>query len=429
MLKFTLLPAVMCSVMACGQSPQKADAQTAVIPSNTVNTAAMVTATVAGGLDWPCYRGPQKNGISAETGINKNWSAKPPKKLWQVSLSDGGYSGPSVSNGMVFIIDHQGSQDIVRALSLATGQQVWQYAYEDTDSANYGFARSTPTVDGDKVYTMSRLGVLNCLDFKTGKPIWTRDVVKDFGGERPGWDLAGSPLIDGKAVVVAAGGQKASVVALDKTTGQTIWQGGGSSVPGYSSAVIATINGTRQYVITVAKGIIGVDTASGNLLWGAQWQNQCDVLASNVIVIGNSVFVACGYGKGCAMFEISGSNANMLWQSKDMQPHFSSPILSGGYIYGNSDPGNLVCIDPKSGQTMWKQPGFEKGGVVGVDGTIIAMNGSQGDVIMASLSPNGYKELGRMNSPLGGQSWTAPIVAQGKLIIRNTKTLACYDLK
>jgi outer membrane protein assembly factor BamB len=389
----------------------------------------IVAATVQGGADWPQYRGPNTDGISPEKGINKNWAAKPPKMLWKVDLTDGGYSGPAVSGGMVYIIDHEGDQDIVRALSLADGQEAWRYAYGDTDQGNYGYARSTPTVSGGKVYTVSRLGVANCLNAKTGDLVWTRNVVGDYGSQRPQWDLAHSPVIDGQKLILCPGGQNAGMVALDKDTGKTLWQGGGTTVSGYSTPVIATIGGVRQYVVTIQKGMMGVDPQTGKVLWNAPWETGCDVNAANPIVMGNNVYISSGYGHGCGVYAVSGSNATKVWENKAIQAHFSSAILSGGYIFGTGDPGFLVCLNPKNGQVMWQQKGFEKGGVVGVDGTVIALDGSNGDVIMAALSPAGYKELGRLAGPLGGQSWTAPIVAQGKLIIRNKKSIACLDLR
>lgn len=381
------------------------------------------------GLDWPQYRGPNSNGISAETGINKNWAVKPPKLLWKVDMTDGGYSGPAVANGILYIIDHNGDQDIVRALSMADGSEVWTYKYTEAKPVDHGFTRSTPTVKGGRVYTMSRLGLACCLDAKTGKVVWTRDLAADFGSKRPGWDYACSPVIDGKKVVLCPGGQDAGMVALDKETGKTIWQGGGTTVSGYSTPVSATINGAKQYVVFTEQAVMGVAAQDGKLLWSAPWKTGANVNAANPIVIGDTVYISSGYKHGCALLKIDASGATTVWQNKEMQAQFSCPLLFGGLIYGTGDPGDLMCLDPNTGQAKWKQPGFEKGGCVAVDGTIIAMNGSNGDIVMASIDPNGYKELGRLEAPLPGQSWTAPIVAQGKLIVRNTKAIACLDLK
>ncbi len=382
----------------------------------------------AGGSDWPRFRGPKGDGISTETGINKKWSARAPKPLWKVDLRDNGYAGPAVAGGKVYIIDHVGSQDVVRALDLKTGAEVWSYAYEDTAGANYGYARSTPTISGGKVYTVSRLGVVNCLDAAGGKKIWSRDVCADFGSERPSWDISGSPVIDGDRVVLAPGGRNAAIVALNKDTGETVMQGGGDAKTGYATPVVAAINGVKQYVTFTAKTVMGVDAASGAALWSVPWETEWEVNAATPIVIGNSVFITSGYGKGCALINVAQSGATIAWQSRALVSRFNTPVLWKGMIYGIGEPGNMVCLDPKSGETKWKQSGFEWGGLVLVDGVLIGLDGHSGACVMVNASPAGYQELGRF-TPLGGQSWTAPIIAQGRLIVRNLKAIACFDLK
>jgi outer membrane protein assembly factor BamB len=425
MMKLSALACVALGLTACAASGGSSSAGTAAKAS----AGGAAFQNVSGGQDWPHYRGPNSNGISSETGINKDWASKPPKLLWKVDMTDDGYSGPAVADGVVYVIDHSGDDDVIRALSLADGGELWRYAYADAKAENNGLTRSTPTVHEGKVYTMSRLGVANCLDAKTGKVVWSRDLVADFHSQRPGWDLACSPVIDGQNVILCPGGENAGMVALDKDTGKTVWQGGGTTVSGYSTPLIATIGGQKQYVVFIAKGIMGVDASNGHVLWQSPWETSYDVNAMNPVVIGDSVFLSSGYGHGCELLKIDGSSATAVWQSKEMQAQFSSPILLGGYLYGTSDPGVLECLDPKTGDTKWKQPGFEKGGCVAVDGTIIAMNGSNGDIYMAAVNPDAYKELGHIAGPLGGQSWTAPIVAQGKLIIRNTKAVGCLDLR
>jgi outer membrane protein assembly factor BamB len=381
-----------------------------------------------GAAEWPQFRGPNANGISPFKGLNKNWQAKPPRMLWKTSMSDDGYAGPAVAGGRVFIIDHQGSDDIVRAIDLKTGQDVWRHRYPDAGQSNYGFSRATPTVDGDRVYTMSRQGKLHCLNAASGAVIWRRDIIAEFGGQLPSWEMAISPVVDGRKVIVCPGGQNAAVVALDKMNGAVIWRGGGSAAPGYATPVVATIGGRKQYVVFAAKGVMGVDAENGAVLWSQGWQTSYDVNAATPLVIQDSVFITSGYGTGCALIDIRDGRASIRWRNREIQAHFSSPIFYNGYIYGTGDPGNLVCLNPSNGQALWRQGGFEKGGILGVDGVILGLNGSNGDLIMCALSPSGYRELGRV-APLGGQSWTAPVLADGLLIVRNKQALACIDLR
>lgn len=376
--------------------------------------------------EWPNFLGPNFNGQSSETGINKNWASKPPKLLWQHPMSDSGYSGPASALGMVFIIDHQGDNDIVHAWRLSDGQEVWNYTYADASPLDQGFTRSTPTISNGMIYTVSRLGKVHCLDAKTGKVVWQKDMVADFGGQHPRWKYAGSPVIDGNRVIVTPGAEDAAIVALNAKTGALILKGG-SGRAGYATPVIAKIGGVKQYVLALGAKICGVDAASGKELWSVPWVTNYDVNAASPLVIGDSVFVTSGYGHGCVMVDVKGSQASIRWQNRAMQAHFSSPIYFNGRIYGTGDPGFLMCLDPADGSTVWRQQGFEKGGIVGVDGTIIAMNGSNGDMIMVKLDPTSYQEMGRF-APLRGQAWTAPIIVDKKAVVRTKDAIAAVDL-
>jgi outer membrane protein assembly factor BamB len=378
--------------------------------------------------DWPQFRGPTADGKAPDTGLNKDWKAKPPKELWRIALSDGGYAGPSVANGKLFIIDHVGAEDVVRAITIADGKEAWTFKYADAGNNNYGFSRTTPIYDNGKLYTLSRIGNLNCLDAEKGTKIWSRNIKADFKGVLGSWEYAASPLVDGKNVIVCPGGANASVVALDKETGKDVWKGGGSDQAGYSTPVLATIGDKRQYVVFTGEGLVGVETTSGALLWKFPWATAHKVNAAAPIVIGDTIFISSGYGTGCAVVKIENNTPKQVWVNKEIKAHFSSAILHDKLIYGTGDPGELVCLDPVSGASKWHQTGFEKGGIVSADGVLIALNGGQGDAIMVKLNSEKYEELGRCK-PLGGQSWTAPIIADGKLFVRNGKALVALDLK
>jgi outer membrane protein assembly factor BamB len=381
-----------------------------------------------GGSDWPRFLGPNANSTSSEKGINKNWNANPPKLLRRITMSDGGYAGPAVANGLIYIVDHNGSKDIVRAIDIKTGENAWTYEYEDTASANYGFARATPLIYDGKVWTLGMMGELNCLDAKTGAPIWSKNIVSEFQGNAPQWAFASSPVLDGQRLIVCPGGPNATVVALNKDTGAVIMKGGGSDKPGYATPVIATIGGKKQYVVFQATGVAGVDVVNGAPIWRYPWKTSYDVNAATPLVIGNNVFITSGYGTGCAMLGISGSDVAVRWQNKSIRSRIQAPIYYNGYIYGTGEPGNLTCLDPKTGDTKWQQAGFEWGGLVLADGVLIVFDGASGSLVMVEATPKAYIELGRF-TPLGGKSWTAPIIAQGCLIVRNEKELAWYSLK
>lgn len=377
--------------------------------------------------DWPQLRGPSLNGIAPDTGINKNWAQKPPRQLWKVSLNDDGYAGPSAAAGKVFIIDHEGDKDVVRALDLQTGTEIWRYAYADTSAPNYGFARSTPSYSEGRLYTLSRLGVLNCLDAETGSRLWTRNIRLEFGGEPPQWDYAMSPLVDGDKVIITPGG-RTGCAALNKITGETLWTGGSAGPPGYATPVPATILGRKQYVIMAGKLLYGVDADKGGAsLWTLPWETEYDINAATPIVEPPFIFIASGYHHGCALVQITEQGAMIYWENKEIQAQFNSQVYYNGFIFGNSDTGEMVCLSPQNGASAWRQRGFRQGGVIAVDGVIISQDGAGGDVVMVEATATAYRELGRIK-PLGGQSWTAPIIADGKLIVRNKQAMVCLDL-
>ena len=376
--------------------------------------------------DWPNWRGPDRNGTAPDTGINKDWNARPPQVLWQTPMHDDGYAGPSVADGKVFIVDHDGADDVVRAIDFETGQDLWQARYPDLARADYGFTRSTPVYDSGRIYVVSYLGQLHCIDAATGEVVWAVNLRQQFGGVSPQWGYAMSALIDGDRVVVVPGGPDACVAVLDKATGEVIWAGGGSDIPGYATPVKATIQGVEQYVVFAGKALIGVRAADGELLWRVPWETDYDVNAATPIVSGDHIYITSNYRRGCAVIGIEADGPHIVWENKNMASHINTSVYHDGAMYGPSNP-NLVCLNPGNGQIMWQQSGFERGGLVAVDGVLIAMAGASGDVAMVEATPERYHELGRIR-PLGGQSWTPPIIANGRLIIRNKETLACLDL-
>lgn len=378
--------------------------------------------------DWPQYRGLTGDGISLEKGINKNWQQTPPKLLWKTQMSDDGYAGPAAFKGKIYIIDHKETNDVVRGIDINTGKDVWSYIYQDADKSNYGFTRSTPAINEDSIYITSRLGLVGCIDLKTGNGKWGGYLEKDLNGRKPQWDFSASPLIDGTKIILVPGAQDGCVVALDKTNGNIVWKAGDDKAS-YSTPVKAKIQGKLQYVVFSATGVGGYDAAAGTPYWFVPWKTQYNVNSAQPIVIGNSVFISSGYGRGCALIDVAADmSAKIRWENKVIQAHFNSSVTVGGYIYGIGDPGNLVCLEPGTGKVAWSKDGFEKGSVIVVDGVLIAQDGANGAVAMVACDPSEYKELGRF-TPLGGQSWTNPIFADGKLIVRNKTTLACYSLK
>lgn len=375
---------------------------------------------------WPRYNGPNGDGWSPATGLNKDWKAKAPAERWRVALGDKGYAGASSDGTAVYIIDHDGEQDVVRAIDLEKGSELWRFAYQDTNKENYGFARATPTLDNGKVFTLGRLGQLHCLDAKTGAKVWLVDIAATFKGKLPNWQYAASPIIVGKTVVVAPGGESAAFAALDVGTGKTVWTGGGSDKAAYATPVVKG----KQLLGMTAAGLVVMDAATGKTVLTYPWKTAHDVNSSTPLITDAGIFITSGYGTGCAMVRPEGASAKEVWRNKAIQSHMNSPVLHDGAIYCSSDPGSLVCLDAKTGKENWRQKGFGKGGLMACDGCLIATDDKSGETALIALDAKAYRELGRVK-PFngGGDFWTQPVVAAGRLILRSKAELVCLDLR
>lgn len=403
--------------------------------------------------DWPRFRGPGGDGVSPETGINKDWTSRPPKQLWKVALTDRGYACIAVAGGKVFIIDHKGKQDILRALSLASGDELWRFSYDDTTTNQFGYARCTPTFDQGRLYLISRLGKLFCIDAAAGKPIWMKDVLADLGGKRPTFAFVAAPLVMGDKLIVMTGGKEGVLCALAKADGKLLWRGakgvdlgappeparvlpngtkvpwGAPDSPGYFVPVPAKLNGRDQLLCANGRALISVSPENGETLWSHPWPTVNGNNIADPIVIGDSVLFNSSDDHGAVMLDFPGGKPAVRYHTKALQTLFSAPVLYKGLVYAISDPdGELICMDPKDGKVHWRQKGFERGPVLAVDGAILALDGKGGALALVEATAAGYKELGRF-TPLGGQSWTPPVIADGRLLIRNRDALACFDLK
>lgn len=382
--------------------------------------------------DWPQFRGTNGDGTSPETGLNKEWYKKPPNQLWHTPVTDKGFGGLSAAAGKLFYVDHQLDQDIVHAVDFNTGKDKWTSKYANMGTPNYGFTRATPAFANGKLYTLSRHGVVVCYDAESGTLIWNHDLLNDYHGKEPFYGFAHSPVVDGDRVVVCPGGADAAVVCFDAATGKEIWKGGGGDAGGYSTPAVATIANKKQYVVFSALNIMGIDAETGKQLWSYAWRTQFDENIASPVVQGDTVFISSAYNKGCLQLEISGEKADVNWQNKMMQCHFNTPLYLDGCYYGSSGraerSGELVCLDAKSGTPLWKESGFDTGGVITADGVNFTVIASTGEVVMFKPDPRSFHELGRMKL-LNGPCWGTPIISDGKLFIRNVDTIVCLNLK
>jgi outer membrane protein assembly factor BamB len=379
--------------------------------------------------NWPQWRGPNRDGISKETGLLKEWPAAGPTLVWKASGAGRGYSSLSIANGKVYTMGVRGNREFVIAFDIATGKEAWSTAHGAVFENDRGDGpRGTPTIDGDRVYALGGSGDLSALDARTGKIIWTKNILKEFGGSNIQWGISESPLILGNKVLVNAGGPGASMVALNKADGSVIWKSQ-SDEAGYSSAIPLEVNGATQVVFFTAARAVGLDANSGRLLWDYAHPSNRTANVATPIARGNRVFISSDYGTGGGVVEIKPDNkAQEIWFTKDMRNHHSSSVLVGDYLYGFSSS-ILTAIKFDTGEIAWRDRSVGKGSLVYADGNLYCFS-ENGVVGLVEATPTGYKEKGRFRIQQGSlPTWTHPVVAGGRLYLRDQDTIYAFDVR
>ena len=380
--------------------------------------------------DYPQFLGPNRNATLNGIRIASNWSERPPRLLWRQSIG-AGWSAFAVVGDSAITQEQQGEQELVVCYDLKTGQVRWRHAentkYEST-LAGIG-PRATPTIVQGRVYTLGATGRLNCLDFDTGKQIWSKDIVADNHAERAPWGVSGSPLILGELVVVSAGGpDNRSLVAYHKDTGERVWSGG-SAPTGYSSPQITTLAGRRQILIFNRRQVAGHDPDTGQMLWQHPWPiTEC--VAQPLPLPGGRLFVSSGYGIGCKLFQVEcdekdGCRVSTIWETPRLKAKFTNVVHRDGYIYGLDD-GVLVCLHPATGQRQWKRGRYGHGQLILV-GDLLLVQAESGEVVLVEADAVRHRELARFPA-LDGKTWNNPALAGLYLLVRNDREAACYEL-
>jgi outer membrane protein assembly factor BamB len=383
--------------------------------------------------DWPQWQGPDRTGISKETGLLHEWPASGPAVVWTASNLGNGYGSVAVKGDRVYVQGMKGPNSIVSALNRADGKPVWSKTLGPSANNDQGNGpRGTPTVDGDRVYILTENGDLACL--KTdGTAVWQRNILKDFGGRNLRWLISESPLIDGNNLIVTPGGRGAGMVALDKMTGKTVWTSKDlSDTAGYSSPIVADVQGVRTYMTLTSSAGVGVRASDGKLMWHyARAANNVANIATPVFS-DNKVFYTSAYDTGGALLGLTAQNgevkASEIYFTRDMKNHHGGVVLVDGYLYGFNDS-ILTCLDFATGKMMWRDRSVGKGAVTYAEGNLY-IQGENNTVGLAEASPKGYKEKGRFQiADQGLPSWAHPVVSGGRLYVRNQETLAAYDIR
>jgi outer membrane protein assembly factor BamB len=390
--------------------------------------------------DWPGWRGAARTNLSKETGLLKSWPPEGPPLLWKAKGLGRGYGTPSIAKGVLYVLGTEPkNNECVIALDIKDGTQLWSTPFGKADGGNGG---STPTIDGDSLYVISSNGVLISASVKSGQINWRKDFEKEFGGQVGGWRYCESPLIDGDVLVATPGGESAAIVALNKKTGEVIWKSDMSGLPKsrgnyaqaeYSSVIVGALQGVKQYIQFLHGGVVGLDAKTGKLLWHYDRPANGTANASTPLQFGDAIFAASNYGNGGGLANIVKKDGKLEAKEaffvKQMQNHHGGMVLLDGFLYGTNND-SLLCVDMKTGKIAWQDESVGKGAITYADGHLY-LRSERGPVALVEANPTAYKEKGRFDQPgqRGSDIWPHPVVAGGKLYLRDREFMYCYDVK
>ncbi len=418
-------------------------------PVGVAQVVAGVLALSLQGADWPQYRGPKSDGSSPEK-VSASWPAAGPAVVWKVP-STGGFSSFVVSNGRAFTQELRevdgAQQETLVARDAATGKELWLQALgtmKINDGGQSGAKgndggdgpRSTPSIDGNRVFSLSAKLVLNCFEAATGKPVWKHELIKEFTGRNISWMNAASPVVDGKLVIAGGGGPGESLLAFNTETGDVVWKAFDEKIT-HATPVIATLHGKRQVIFFLQSGLLSVDPGTGTELWRHPFPYKVSTAASPVVA-GDIVYCSAGYdvGAGAARITRTGDKwtAEPLYRfpgNKPLANHWSTPVLKDGHLYGmfqfkEYGSGPVKCVDVKTGAVLWEQAGFGPGHVILVGDQVMALSDA-GELVLFKADASGYHETARA-TVLSGKCWTTPVVSNGRVYARSTKEAVCLDL-
>lgn len=412
-----------------------------------ITLSAVLTAGRVEAADWQQYRGPNTDGTSSEK-ILKTWPAGGPRQVWKAPMS-AGFSSFAVADGKAYTLVSrtidQVKNEVCVALDAASGKELWAapLGFSKYDgggdagaSGNSGGdgPRSTPAVDGNRVYVLSAPLVLSCLDAASGKPVWKKDLVKEHGARNIRWQNAASPVLDGNLVFVCAGGEGQSLLCFHKATGGLVWKGQSDKMT-HATPVVSTILGHRQVIFFTQSGLVSVVPGTGAVLWRYNFPYSTSTAAAPVVG-GDIVFCSAGYGVGAGAVKIlkegNGFKATELWRkSNQLINHWSSSVYRDGHVYGlfgfkKWEEVPLKCIELATGEEKWSKDGFGQGGTILVDGSLVTL-AENGELVVVEATPKSYNETARTKA-VTGKCWNNVAVSNGRIYARSTKEGVCLDV-
>jgi outer membrane protein assembly factor BamB len=393
-----------------------------------------VSVASADGPYWPRFHGLYGNNLSAETGLLKEWPEGGPELVWRTDGIGHGFSSVAITGGLIYTAGNVDKKTVITAVDM-DGNVQWQVENGKAWTGEHPGSRGTPTVDGDRLYHESPLGELVCLNAKTGERIWGLNILDEFGARNIQWALAESVLIDGDRVICCPGGSQASVVALDKTTGRTVWAAEGTGdLAGYASPVLAECQGLRMILTMNQKALIGVGADRGDLLFRHEHVTRYDINATAPIYHDGHVFISSGYGAGSELLKIrvdgQQAAARQVWESKELDNHHGGVILLDGHLYGSSHGGKWICLKWETGEVAYAERGVGKGSLTYADGMLYTFSENR-EMGLVKATPDGHTVISQFELPSGGpgNSWAHPVVCGGRLYLRHSDSLFAYNVR
>ena len=399
----------------------------------------------AAAADWPQWRGPQRDGVSRETGLLQDWPKDGPRLAWKVAGAGSGYSTPAVVGDRLYLLGNENlDNEFVQALSVKDGQRAWRTSLGKVGNPNqqpsFPAARSTPTVAGEFLYALGSDGDLACLETATGKIRWKKNLRTDFGGKPGTWAYSESPLIDGDTLVCTPGGSDATLVGLNRKTGETIWKcaAPGGDEAAYASAILVETDGVRQYVQLLQKGLVGVEAKTGKFLW--RYAKPVSRYGANIptpLASGGYIYSAsAGTGGGVVKLNVKNGavEPEQVYFESKFPTAIGGAVKIGDFLYGTTGQA-LLCTEFATGQVKWEDRALGTASLCYADGRLY-IHGENGDVALVEPGPESYREKGRFTPPDQPKkandmekAWAHPVVANGRLYIRDHGALWCYDVK
>ncbi|MDX1565352.1 MAG: PQQ-binding-like beta-propeller repeat protein [Phycisphaeraceae bacterium] len=381
--------------------------------------------------NWPQFLGPERLGVVGDLKLSRDWTA-PPKEIWRRRIG-AGLGGFAIAGGRLVTMEQRGEKELITCYDAATGTMLWKQSESvrlDREPIGGIGPRTTPTIDGDRVYTVGATGLLNCLDLATGDRHWRHDIVAEAGASLNHWGMAGSPLIVDDVVVVNPGGEKDhSLVAYDKLSGEKKWASGGDRAS-YSSPMLAKLDGHRQILIFGHSGVWGHDATDGSVLWKIPWPGTKPKVAQPLVVGDNRLFLSTHYDVGCALYEVTrGPEGNWatrrLWKNLRLKSKFAHLVQRNGHVYGLND-GRLMCLDLTTGRPKWRGEWYGHGQMLLVD-DLLLITTEDGEVVLVEASPRAFEEVARLKV-FEDQSWNSPTLSGPYLFWRNSREAVCLRL-